>query len=245
MVILLGVRHIVKPDLSKYPYFRGPIENYSLLPNQGFSNENYSFRADDQKYLLRKFKDQTIDRKIEFQIQNLAYQKNIAAKAILLDEEKDLMICAYIEGHHKDVLDQDDLHKLANLLEQLHTIQIDLEPLKLQEHFHTHSTAIREAFDVINGHKVDNVLCHNDLNPKNILFSESVKLIDWEYAAVNDSYFDLAAVSVEFKLSLQEEQYFLQSYFKSNEMISVEKLNAYKTIYSELCKQWFQDYRVK
>ncbi len=245
MDMYLGVRHIVKPDLSKYPYFYGPISNFSPLPTQGFCNTNYSFRMDGTIYLLRKFKDQSIDRTFEFKVQNLAYAQAIAAKAILLDEEKGLMICEYLEGHHKNVLTQDDLQQLANLLDQLHSIQIDAEALELKDQFHTYSPEIREAFDIIDDHQVENVLCHNDLNPKNILFSESVKLIDWEYAAVNDKYFDLAAVSVEFKLSIQEEQYFLQSYFKSNEMISIEKLNAYKIIYSELCKQWFEEHRVK
>ena len=241
----LGVRHIVKPDLSKYPYFSGPISNFSLLPTQGFCNDNYSFSMDGQKYLLRKFKVHDLNRKLEFKIQNLAYAQNLAAKAILLDEENGLMICEYLEGHHKNLLAQDDLHKLANLLQQLHSIQIDSEALKLEDQFHSHSEEIREAFNIINDYQVENVLCHNDLNPKNILFSEGIKLIDWEYAALNDRYFDLSAVCVEFKLSSEEEQFFLQNYFNSDEMIYKEKLNAYKIIYSALCKQWFEEHPVK
>lgn len=243
--MLRGVRYIVKYDLSEYPLFSGPIENFSLLSTQGFCNENYSFIFDGTTYLLRKSKVENIDRKLEFKVQNLAHQKNIAAKAILLDEEKGLMICEYLEGHHKNYLGQDDLKKLANLLQQLHSIELDTEVLKLEDHFKIQTQEIKEAFYILGNYNVENVLCHNDLNPKNILFSEGIKLIDWEYAALNDRYFDLAAVCVEFKLSVQAERYFLQSYFDPKEMIHFEKLNAYKTIYSALCKQWFEEHEVK
>lgn len=245
MAMLLGVRHIVKPDLSKYSYFSGPIENFSLLPIQGFCNENYSFMMDEKKYLLRKFKDQSIDRAVEFKVQNLAYEKNIAAKALILDKENGLMICEYLDGHHKDVLTRSDLKNIANVLKKLHSITFESTPLDLEDQFKEMSKDDIQAFETLKQYPVQYRLCHNDLNPKNILFLDDVKLIDWEYAACNDRYFDLAAVSVEFKLSIQDENYFLENYFVSEKVFYIEKLNAYKTIYSTLCKQWFEEQGIK
>jgi len=245
MAMSHGARLVVNVDLSKYAFFHSHIENFVLLPNQGFCNENYSFRMDGKTYLLRKFKVQDVDRKFEFNIQNLAYQKGIAAEAIVLDEEVGLMIAQYLEGHHKEHLSQSDLTQIAELLQKLHDIEIDAEPLKLQEHFKTQSPQIQEAFQIILKYPVENVLCHNDLNPKNILFSDDIKLIDWEYAAINDRYYDLAAVSVEFKLTTQEESYLLQNYFISDERPSLKKLHAYKTIYAALCQQWFKEHGYK
>jgi len=239
MVMLLGVRLVVNVDFSKYPSFSGKIENFSLLPTQGFCNENYSFRTHDKKYLLRKFKELSLDRKFEFKVQNLAYEQGIAAKAILLDEENDLMICKFLEGHHKDVLDRDDLKALAMLLRKLHMLQVDNEVLNIEDLFNSKSQEIIEAFNTVKNYQIEYVLCHNDLNPHNILFSEDVKLIDWEFAAVNDKYFDLASLCVEFHLDEKEETYFLEAYFMTKEEIQREKLNAYKTIYIALCKQWF------
>jgi len=200
---------------------------------------------DGTSYLLRKFKVQDVDRRFEFKVQNLAYEQNIAAKPILLDEEKGLMICEYLHGYHKTVLDKDDLKKLVTLLKKLHSITIEAEALKLEDHFNTYTQEIREAFKRIKNYSVENVLCHNDLNPKNILFSDNIKLIDWEYAAYNDRYFDLAAVSVEFKLSTEDENYLLEHYFEPEETFYTEKLNAYKTIYSALCIQWFEEQSIK
>lgn len=237
-----GVRLVVNVDLSKYPFFQGQIEDFSLLPYQGYCNENYTFRMDGKTYLLRKFKLQDVDRKFEFKIQNLAYQKGIAAQAIVLDEEAGLMIAEYLEGHHKEQLSENDLKQIAELLQKLHAIETDAEPLKLQELFKTQPAEIQEAFQVISVCPVEHVLCHNDLNPKNILFSDDIKLIDWEYAAINDRYYDLAAVSVEFKLTIQEESYLLQKYFISGDRLSLKKFHTYKTIYAALCKQWFEEH---
>jgi thiamine kinase-like enzyme len=83
------------------------------------------------------------------------------------------------------------------------------------------------------------VLCHNDLNPKNIFFSEDVKFIDWEYAVVNDRYFDVACVCVEFRLEGRMQEVFLKSYFEGE--YSLEKLEAYRVIYKTLCEKWLKD----
>lgn len=240
-VMLLGVRHIVKFDLSKYSHFTGTIENISLLPTQGFCNENYSFIHNHKKYLLRKFIDQTVDRAFEFEVQNLAYVQEIAAKPILLDEENGLMICEFLEGHHKDILHRDDLMDLAKLVKKLHSIKVDASTINLEDQLNETSAELLKAFDTVKDYGTENVLCHNDLNPKNILFDQNVKLIDWEYASINDRYFDLASICVEFDLNKNDERFFLEAYFDADEEIYFEKMYAYKTIYRELCKQWFDN----
>jgi aminoglycoside phosphotransferase (APT) family kinase protein len=41
------------------------------------------------------------------------------------------------------------------------------------------------------------VLCHNDVNPSNLVYDgENLLLLDWETAGVNDPFYDLAAISV-------------------------------------------------
>lgn len=226
-------------DLSKYSFFSGKIENFSRLSSQGFCNENYSFQMDDKRYLFRKFKAQNIDRKFELKAQTLAYEKGLAAKPILLDEDKGFMICEFLEGHHKDVLEKNDLKNVADILKELHTIQVDTEVLKLEDLLEVKSQLLIKAFDIVKRYPTEYVLCHNDLNSQNILFSDDVKLIDWEFAFVNDKYFDLASFCVEFYLDEDEEKYFLEAYFSSPNEIKKEKLKAYKSIYIALCQQWF------
>ena len=87
--------------------------------------------------------------------------------------------------------------------------------------------------------KKDFVLCHHDLNPKNFIFSDDIKLIDWEYARYNDRYFDLASVIIEFKLNKKEENLLLNSYFKNTYDIDKKKISSFKKTYISICKKWF------
>ena len=58
------------------------------------------------------------------------------------------------------------------------------------------------------------VPCHNDLLPGNVLFgTERIWLLDFEYAGMNDRYFDLANLSVNCGLDPAADEHLLQLYF--------------------------------
>lgn len=232
----------MKFDLEQYNIFIDQeVEHCSLLENQGYCNVNYLLKTDKKKYLLREFKLAGPNRKLEFKVQQKAWQKGIAAKPCLLDEKNGLMICEFAEGSHKQKLSQKELKKLASVLQKLHCITIKTKPINLKKSFTSMSPEIKKAFLTLKKHETEHVLCHNDLNPKNILFSNIISLIDWEYAVINDCYFDLASVCIEFKLSKKEEKVFLEAYFAKATEAKRDKLDAYKVIYESLCQQWFKD----
>ena len=167
------------------------------------------------------------------------------------------MVFAFLEGEHKEVetlvphevhiqsergtvpkvaTSKEELMLLATTLQKLHSIKVDTSPVVL--HIENKTDEVRKAFEVIENYPHEHVLCHNDLNPQNIFFSNEVKLIDWEYAGVNDRYFDLACVCVEFKLDDKMQELLLSAYFKDEDFF-LKKLEAYKIIYEILCKEWF------
>jgi len=229
-------------DLSKLNF--SPTieeEHLTLLPEQGFSNENYTFTIDQKKYLLRKFKLQDRDRELEYQIQSLAYQHGLAAKPLHLDLSQGFMVCEFLEGAHKKELERADLGVFALQLKTLHNLKINGKVLNLEQMFKIMHSDTEEAFSVIESFPKELALCHNDLNAKNCIFSKKgLKFIDWEFAGVNDIYFDIASLSVEFSLGTMDEVYFLASYFRMDGW-NKEKLDAYKVIYKALCKQWFKE----
>ncbi len=225
--------------LQKHPFFKNKyLESCVLLKNQGFCNENYILVADNKKYIVRKLIRTDIDRNLEYTIQQLAFEKGITAEPLIYDEKSGFMVFEFLEGVHKSTLDKNDFKYLAETLHKLHHIEIDIQPIEI--HIENKTDEVLKAFETIANYPKEYVLCHNDLNPQNIFFSEVVKFIDWEYAGVNDKYFDLACVSVEFKLNEKEVDDFLKSY-SADEIIIYKKLEAYKTIYIALCKQWFKE----
>ena len=58
------------------------------------------------------------------------------------------------------------------------------------------------------------VACHNDLLPANVLFSaDRAWLLDFEYAGINDRYFDLANLSINCGLGADAERRLIELYF--------------------------------
>ncbi|AKF25413.1 hypothetical protein YH65_08470 [Sulfurovum lithotrophicum] len=223
--------------LKKHLFFKNKtIDSCTLLENQGYCNENYLVVANGVKYIVRKLLQEDIDRDFEWKVQNVTYKQGIAAEPLVFDKANGFMVFAFLEGEHKRKLDKNDVQCLAETLKKLHSISIDAKPIELQ--IKNKTDEVQKAFKTIENYPKEYVLCHNDLNPQNIFFPNDVKFIDFEYASVNDRYFDLACVCVEFGLNQADEAYMLVSYFGKIEW-EKEKLKAYKVIYKALCKQWF------
>ncbi len=195
-------------------------EELQLLPNQGHCNLNYLLKKGDKKYHVRKFRLADRDRKLEFKIQKLAHKKGIAAQPLHLNDS--FMIGEFIEGEHLSKLSYKEIRKLAYTIKKLHCIKLRKKPV---------------LFSKAKKFKKELVLCHGDLNVKNIIFGKKVKLIDWEYAGIYDKYFDLASICKEFKFTKVDETYFLRAY---GDKINFKKLEVYKEIYEVLYKQWFK-----
>jgi len=218
--------------LKQHSFFKEKqIESCELLANQGYCNENYLLVADGVKYIVRKLIRDDIDRDFEWKVHTLAYVEGITAEPLVLDKEQGFMVFSFLEGEHKDKFDVNQLKLLADTLQTLHSIPIDAKPIKLQTDTSTIEKYAKEY-----------VLCHNDLNPQNIFFDDGVKLIDFEYAGVNDRYFDLASVCVEFGLDKQMQKVFLDAYFEGD--YALDKLEAYTILYTQLCKEWFMSFRI-
>lgn len=205
-------------NLKTYKIFQQTtLQSLALLDNQGYCNTHYLLTTPHQKYIIREF-GLSHNRKWEFKVQKVASKENIAPQPLLLDREKGLMISEFVEGKHRISLKKKHLIALAKVLKKLHRIKIKTKRKKKM------------------------VLCHQDLNPQNILFSsKGIKLIDWEFADFNDKYFDLASVCVEFKLSPKKENIFLKAYLGKKKKRNTQKLDTFKKRYQRLCETWFKD----
>jgi len=239
-LLFLGYKRKYPIKVKHYPLLKNEtITSFCKLKEQGHCNVNYLIETKEkQQYLVRNFKYDG-NRKKEFYFQNLAHRKKIAAKALLLDEKNNVMICNFIEGEHRSRLDQPTLKKLALTLRKLHRIRVPTKAYDFRSIFKLKDKKALQAFKVIATFKPEYVFGHNDLHPKNILFGKKIQFIDWEYAGKTDRYFDLAAIIIEFKLNKQDEQTFLQSYFARDKRLNRKKLEAFKVVYRTLWKVWF------
>lgn len=241
-------------SLKTYNIFNEELLSLALLKNQGFNNISYLLKTTTKSYVIRVFKSNdsvNISRKFEYEIQKKAYKINIALKPIFLNEE--FMIYEYKKGIHKTKLSKIELKNLVSKIKKFHNFKTTGKHYDLKQDLKNYSKTlitqkskklINQCFKsikILEKQKYEAVLTHHDLNPKNIIFSKnSLRIIDWEYAGVNDRFFDLASLCVEFKLNKNEEKIVLDSYFKTKKGFHKIKLKHYKIIYDNFCKLWFE-----
>lgn len=106
----------------------------------------------------------------------------------------------------------------------------------------SHQAVIAEVLNQLKNIKaVDYCLIHGDVNPGNIIVNGSnVKLIDWEYSAVDDPYIDVASTIVELELDLTHRKRFIQDYARSGTEIEDRRLIVFESYYCALCWLWSQ-----
>lgn len=244
MGIYRGEKHIAPMSemmlalLQAHPFFATQeILTCVAMPHQGYCNLNYLVSTTKTRFIARKLLREDIDREQEWHILQKVYQAELTAEPLVFDREQGFMVFAFVEGEHKTELGEDDLKQLAQVLQKVHAIPCELEPMVLE--LEAQSDTIKEALATIAKYPKAYALCHNDLNRFNVLFSDKVKLIDWEYAGMNDRYFDLASVCVEFGLDETQQTLFMGYYGETP--CEQTKLHAYMTLYSALCAQWFEE----
>jgi len=228
-------------QLEKYPFFQGkPILSIEPVATQGYCNLNYKVTTNSKIYLVRKLLSNEVDREKEYLLQQQAAALGLSPEIIVFDREDQVMIMPFIEGVHCQTLDIPRLTTFIDTLKQLHgNLHYDEAPIDLEIAIRSRENSITVAFETIRNYLRETVICHNDLNLRNILWqAEKPYVLDFEYAGVNDCYFDLAAISVEFSLSKEKETYMLHRYFEGS--FFREKFEAYKVVYEQLCKEWFE-----
>jgi thiamine kinase-like enzyme len=244
-------------EVKKYDLFKNKkILKLEKLENQGVCNILYKLQTPKQNYILRLFKYAHANkqsRRNEVKIQNKAYKKGIASKVYIHDEKNSLMICDFLKGFHKQKLNKKYIKVLVKSLKKLHNIKAKDKEYKIKDDFKKYKKILKDRkskqliksslkeFKKIKKHKFEKVLCHHDLNKNNILFYKNKALfIDWEFACVNDRFFDLANICIEFSLDKKQEQKLLKEYLKKVKKSDIKKLASYKIVYKNLWLLWFK-----
>lgn len=196
-------------------------DDIEVVPlEEGFSNKTYQISWQHKPQLVLRISDLNgsafgIDRDTELAVCHLAADQHVAAKVLWHCERA--IVWAFLPGHTLpwDVQHNDAtliplcesmvvLHQLPAVAKQYHVYElIETWLVRLEDTPMTQEVAlllqrVRELYNALEQapRPAQLVLCHNDLNPKNILLDGGKAwLIDWESAGMNDPLFDLALVT--------------------------------------------------
>lgn len=157
------------------------------------------------------------------------------------------LVTRFIHGSPWQPLDQ--LETLCQALHQLHQTHSDVAGFNLLLHCDQYWQNIHELFPVneqaselfkrcrahlqktLERHP-EQCLCHNDLNPDNILLQDNrFVFLDWEYACNNSPYFELATIVEFYSLSDAQEKLLSSHYWKGvNVEQHLDALQAFRVV---------------
>lgn len=218
----------------------------------GLSNHNYLIVVEQNKYLLKLYQNDFPSPSLAFQ-SLLATSESRIQQVIRWDEYLKVALFTYIDEAAEDI----DKKRLRNLVETISAVHqqplVNLPvSLDLKLALSDLSTSFKARFDSdleyclhsLESYPKELGCCHNDLVRENVIASEAgVVVIDFEYAAVGDVYFDLAGLVTSFQLTHDEIVWMLNIYYGSKGIAvydyAIEKLRCFRIAYLLLCIAWY------
>jgi len=213
----------------------GRPEGGPVALDGGITNRNYRVRMGGYDYVVRLCGKDTavlgIDRLAECMASERAAELGIGPPVAARIEEFDALVTGFLPG---EIVAPERLHEPALLGEiawALRTMHGG-EPLPVTFHVPTlvarqierlggavpaelldALVTAREIDALLTGPDHEPVPCHNDLLTANFLVEgPRVRLVDWEYAGMNDRFFDLGNFAVN--TGLQDHDALLEAYFE-------------------------------
>jgi aminoglycoside phosphotransferase (APT) family kinase protein len=224
----------------------------------GPASSSFLLQADGHRLVARIDKPAArtlkLDRQSEIEVLQAVSAAGIGPELVWADAQQGLLVCTYLEGSacsREQIRDPVLLRDLASTLRRLHKLPPagpEFEPeAALRNYAGKLATpaANRMAdracmlLDQLKEESGPRALCHNDLVHSNIIRHQPIRLIDWEYAAVGDPFFDLAVVVRHHDLNTTLTSGFLQAYFGSLLPEQLEKLELYGVLYDHLSSLWY------
>jgi len=236
--------------LSAIPGWEGA--SYEELSG-GLTNQNYLVESDHGKAVL---KIDEVSRSVPFnerrkeaQIQTKAAEQGLAAAVLFVSDT--VYMTQYLEGivwSNNCLEDDANLDHLAAGLRRLHALPLTGRTFDAMGSAREYVQRIPGADqDKVNeclrtieaGPRPPNLCCcHNDLIVANIINTPEIRFLDWEYACDNDPFFDLATVVAHHKLTSEQSNYLLDSYFDGDGKRWREQLARQAGVYDALYWLW-------
>lgn len=216
------------------------IKNIKSL-KKGMTNRSFLFEINQDKYIMRipgEGTDQLINRKEEYEVYQVIKDLNISDEVIYMNPQNGYKITKYLNDTrvcNQD--DQEDLRKCMQLLKYFHQqdLKVDHEfnvfekidfyeklrgPKSLYKDYDQTKEKIFSLKNIIEKMPKEWRLCHIDANCDNFLFykeneEEKIKLIDWEYAAMQDIHLDIAMFCIYSMYNRQQVDNLIDIYFEN------------------------------
>lgn len=198
---------------------KNEIANITTL-KKGMTNRSFLFTVHKKRYIMRipgEGTDQLINRQQEAAIYEKIQSRNICDDPIYLNPENGYKITAFWENSRNcDPSNQEDVKKCLEKLRAIHNLKLHVDhefdlfkQIDFYESLWGNTNSVYRDYvktkqhifslkPFIDRHASKKVLTHIDAIPDNFLFipsedgTEDLRLLDWEYAGMQDPHVDIA-----------------------------------------------------
>lgn len=245
---------------------RENIQDIQVL-KKGMTNRSFIFKCKDKKYIMRipgEGTDNLINRSQEYEVYQILKGKNISDEIIYMNPENGYKITRFISNcRNCNSLNTEDLIKCMRKLKEFHdsdnkvshTFNLYEKIEYYQSLWLSNKSVYRDYEKVkknvlslkafIESFELKHCLTHIDAVPDNFLIyedefgDEHVRLIDWEYAAMQDPHVDIAMFCIYALYERRQVNQLIDIYFenKCDELTRI-KIYAYISICGLLWSNW-------
>ncbi|WP_050572002.1 NTP transferase domain-containing protein [Streptococcus suis] len=208
---------------------------------KGMTNRSFLFSCGNKKYIMRipgEGTDLLINRQQEFSVYRTLDGANICDEIIYINPEKGYKITKFIENARScDLNNRLDLEKCMSKLREFHTLELQVNhDFDIFEQIEFYETLLDGAKSIysdyeqikkrvfsltayIDKHTDRKVLTHIDAVPDNFLIYsedgvEEIRLIDWEYAGMQDPHVDIAMFCIYSLYNKEQIDELIDIYFR-------------------------------
>lgn len=218
------------------------IKNIEAL-KKGMTNRSFLFSCRGEKYIMRipgEGTEQLINRTQEAAVYARLDGRGICDDIFYIDPKSGYKITRYFEGARGcDPLNETDLRRCMEKLRSFHRLglkvahtfdifgQIDFYESLWNGHpsvyrdYEKTKEKVLSLKSYIEQHAAPHVLTHIDAVPDNFLFvsdgsgGEQIRLIDWEYAGMQDPHVDIAMFCIYALYDRQQVDHLIDLYFEN------------------------------
>lgn len=207
---------------------------------KGMTNRSFLFTCKDKKYIMRipgEGTDQLINRRQEAAVYYAIADKNICDDIAYINPENGYKITEFLEGARVcDPTDYEDVKKCMSRLRDFHAMKLkvahEFDIFGQMEFYETLWDGMPSVYKdyektkanvwslkpYIDAHTGEKILTHIDAVPDNFLFvqkngKEEIRLIDWEYAGMQDPHVDIAMFCIYSLYNKRQVDRLIAAYF--------------------------------
>ena len=243
----------------------GEIKNISVL-KKGMTNRSFTFSAQEKEYVFRVPGEGTshlINRKKEYETYATIGKTDVSDVILYFDPVSGYKMSGYI--HSARVCDPhnwSDVSQCMSFLKRFHNMKLRVEhdfdlfkeidfyeslwdgKSSCYTDYHQTKNNVLRLKEYIDAQDKENVLCHIDSVPDNFLFfmdgdKESIRLIDWEYAGMQDPHVDVAMFAIYALYNREQIDQLIKLYLGDDFTESIKlKIYCYVAICGLLWSNW-------